>query len=159
MVSVGSLSVFGQIDGAPGLRVGTTNVTIDPSAYITYMSIEDVQAIEGLTDFHVLKDGTMYMMRFSLIDKNGYAAASDAIVVFGIYDKNLGNINYRDVFGVNASDFGEYKLALTGQPFIAYVWQEPESQIEKDHYCNKEAKISVMLPDGRAFETEDTIYE
>jgi len=126
----------------------------------------------GLTNFVVLKDGTLYKVRFTLVDRDGYAIYRDGNVLFQIYEKSSSfnkdfeletelTLLYEHAFDIKASDFAEYKLALTGQPVYAYAWQFKASDIKEP----KESDISTGLavieftaPDGEKFKTEEMIF-
>jgi hypothetical protein len=88
----------------------------------------DVNSIMGVTQFVVIKDGSLYKARFSLVDKDGVAAASDAVVGFLITDEN-GHTLYNKGFQISGSDFSQYKLLLTGAPIFAYAWQFDGSDV------------------------------
>ena len=83
----------------------------------------DVESIAGVTQFVAVKDGSLYKMRFSLVDNDNVASASDADVAYGIMDKDNRQLLYNDTFQINASDFQQYQLILTGAPIHAYAWQ------------------------------------
>ena len=70
-------------------------------------------------------------------------AASDAQVLFVVIS-NSGLERYRDEFNVTASEFKQYKLQLTGQPFIAYAWQIP-NKISGIESSPDTATITVKL--------------
>jgi hypothetical protein len=64
---------------------------------------------------------------------------------------------YKDEFNVKASEFKQYELQLTGQPFIAYAWQIPE-KVSGIASSPDTATITVTLPNGKTFTAEDTIF-
>jgi hypothetical protein len=102
--------------------------------------------IAGITGFHVIKDGSITKLRFSLVDDQGYAAASDALVHVKTYA-------YDQEFQISASDFKEYRLQLTGQPVYAYAWQTTESIGRDTHVV-----LTVTLPNGEQFKTSDRVF-
>lgn len=101
--------------------------------------------IAGITQFIVIKDGSITKLRFSLIDDQGYAAASDAVV-------RVKSPNYEQEFSISANDFKEYKLQLTGQPIFAYAWQTTED-LGSDY-----VGITVTLPNGKQFTDSDRVF-
>jgi hypothetical protein len=109
----------------------------------------DVEAINGLTNFVVLHDGTLYKARFTLVDNEGYVAASDgkvhAVICGAVYN-----------FPFIADEFQQYKLQLTGQPIVAYAWTMQDSDIHADGMCD--ATITVTLSNGKSFETNTTVF-
>jgi hypothetical protein len=133
-------------------------IIIIPIAVVLYLLIgvgsqpyinTNVDEVAGITQFHVIRDGSITNVRFSLIDNNGNAAASDAMVNLRI------SSNYGDEFPVSANDFKQYRLQLTGQPVIAYAWQINES-IDLD-IGGTEAILIVTLPNGKVFRASDTV--
>jgi hypothetical protein len=107
---------------------------------------KNIDEIAGLTQFHVIKDGTITKLRFSFVDDQGYVAASDATVHVKIYA-------YDQEFSISANDFKQYRLQLTGQPLIAYAWQTTE-RIGRDTYVQS----NVTLPNGKQFTASDRVF-
>lgn len=110
---------------------------------------KDVSAIQGISQFVVLEQGSQYIARFSLVDTDMGPAAADVNVRFRIGSQ------YEDSFRVGAGDFQQYELALTGQPFIAYAWNLPS---DFTLYGSETAYITVELPDGRAFTADARVF-
>jgi hypothetical protein len=113
----------------------------------------DVNSIVGLTQFYVIKDGGLYKMRFSLLDKDNAAAASDADVVFAIRDSSHNNL-YSTAFHISSYDFKEYALILTGSPIIAYAWQINAGDVRTFSDSVKTAVLTVTLPNGKVFNAQ-----
>lgn len=117
----------------------------------------NVEAISGVTQFYILEDGSLTKIRFSLIDNEGYVAASDANVSFVVTSES-GRELYRDEFSVKASDFQQYQLQMTGQPIFAYAWQIPELiEADGDSLSLDTALLTVTLPNGKVFTAEQKI--
>ncbi len=71
--------------------------------YNTYTN-KDVETIQGNNQVFVLKDGSMYKMRFNLVDSESGPAASDTKVSFVVTNDETGNERYRQDFDISASD-------------------------------------------------------
>jgi hypothetical protein len=104
-----------------------------------------VDEIAGISSFVVIEEGSITKLRFSLIDDEGYAAASDANVHFRISA-------LEQEFPVSANEFQEYKLQLTGQPIYAYAWQINERIPEGT------AVLTVTLPNGKDFTASERVF-
>lgn len=78
--------------------------------------------ITGVSQFVVLKDGSLYKARFSFIDGNERPVTSDANVTFAAMTQANQTI-YERTFNVKAEQFQQYQLVLTGAPILAYAWQ------------------------------------
>lgn len=106
---------------------------------------KNVDDIAGVSQFVVYKDGSLTKFRFSMVDDNGYAAASDARVV-------LNTPKWKYNFTIDADEFQQYKLQLTGQPLIAYAWQDSKDQGSGDVF------LAVTLPNGKVFYAKDYLF-
>jgi hypothetical protein len=113
----------------------------------------DVNSIAGVSQFVVLKDGSLYKARFSLVDQDNYVSASDANVKFSIRDSS-GNDLYSRAFNIGSYDFEEYKLLLTGAPIIAYAWQFNQGDVRGSSDSFKTSYLTVSLPNGKVFDAQ-----
>src|SRR5918997_6971018 len=88
----------------------------------TVYKAENPEQITGVSQFVVLKDGSLYKARFSFIDRNERPVTSDANVTFSAKTQANQTI-YERAFNVKAEQFQQYQLVLTGAPILAYAWQ------------------------------------
>ena len=106
--------------------------------------------ITGVTQFLVLKDGILYNIRFSLVNKDSAAIPSDANVTFAVKTKSGDNVLYSRDFSINSQDFQRYRFVITGYPMVAYAWQLNATDLDK--YPSGDfpaAFLNVTLPNGR----------
>jgi hypothetical protein len=119
----------------------------------------DSNNITGVTQFFVLKDGSLYNIRFSLVNKYSVAVPSDANVTFAAKTKSgRDDALYSRDFSINSQDFQRYRFVITGFPMVAYVWQLNATDLDK--YPSGDfptAYLNVTLPDGRTFNAS-TLY-
>jgi len=120
----------------------------------------DSNNITGVTQFFVLKDGSLYNIRFSLVNKYSVAVPSDANVTFAAKTKSGGdNVLYSRDFTINSQDFQRYRFVITGFPMVAYAWQLNATDLDK--YPSGEfptAYVNVILPDGRTFNASTSYF-
>jgi hypothetical protein len=118
----------------------------------------DVASIAGVTQFIAMKDGSLYKMRFSLVDNDNVASASDADIVF-VIKNSAGRTLYSSNFHIIASDFQQYQLILTGAPVYAYAWQVGSGDIPSLSSGEvHDAFLLVKLPDGRVFDAKTSLF-
>jgi hypothetical protein len=113
----------------------------------------DSNDITGVTQFFVLKEGSLYHIRFSLVNKDSAAVPSNANVTFAAKTKSGGdNVLYSRDFAIHSQDFQRYRFVITGFPMVAYAWQLNATDL--DEYPSGDfpmAYLNVTLPDGRIF--------
>jgi hypothetical protein len=116
--------------------------------------------ITGVTQFFVLKDGSLYNIRFSLVNKDGAAVPSNANVTFTAKTKSGGDdVMYSRDFNINSQDFQRYRFVITGFPMVAYAWQLNATDLDK--YPSGDfptAYLNVTLPDGRIFNASTSYF-
>jgi len=108
--------------------------------------------ITGVTQFFVLKDGSFYNIRFSLVNKDSAAVPSDANVTFAAKTKSGVDVLYSRDFSIKSQDFQRYRFVITGFPMVAYAWQLNATDLDK--YPSGDfptAYLNVTLPNGRMF--------
>jgi hypothetical protein len=163
---LGTMIVIGLASSGPTAIEEVTNDKEPETKMITKTDVF------GLTGFVVLKDGTLYKARFTLVDKDNYALYRDGHVLFQIYEKSSifnkdfeletkQTLLYERSFEVKASDFAEYKLALTGQPIYAYAWQFKVSDVKEPKESDISMGVAVIeftTPDGETFKAEETVF-
>jgi hypothetical protein len=114
----------------------------------------------GVTQFFVLKDGSLYDVRFSLVNKDNAAVASNANVTFAAKTKSGDDVLYSRNFSINSQDFQRYRFVITGFPMVAYAWQLNATDLDK--YPSGDfptAYLNVTLPDGRTFNASTSYSE
>jgi hypothetical protein len=120
----------------------------------------DSNNITGVTQFFVLKDGSLYNIRFSLVNKYSVAVPSDANVTFAAKTKSGGDdVLYSRDFSINSQDFQRYRFVITGFPMVAYAWQLNATDLDK--YPSGDfptAYLNVTLPDGRTFNASTSYF-
>ena len=116
--------------------------------------------ITGVTQFFVLKEGSLYHIRFSLVNKDNVAVPSDANVTFAAKIKSGGDdVLYSRNFSINSQDFQKYRFVTTGFPMVAYAWQLNATDLDK--YPSGDfptAYLNVTLPDGRTFNASTSYF-
>jgi hypothetical protein len=112
--------------------------------------------ITGVTQFYVIKDGSLYKVRFSLTDKNNNAVSNDAKVNF-VVNSNNGNPIFKQNFDVKANDFKEYHIILTGAPILAYMWQINGTALSHNQSYFPKAILTLTIPNGKSFSTDQSI--
>jgi hypothetical protein len=120
----------------------------------------DSNNITGVTQFFVLKDGSLYDVRFSLVNKDNAAVASNANVTFAAKTKSGDDVLYSRNFSINSQDFQRYRFVITGFPMVAYAWQLNATDLDK--YPSGDfptAYLNVTLPDGRTFNASTSYSE
>jgi hypothetical protein len=120
----------------------------------------DSNNITGVTQFFVLKDGSLYNIRFSLVNKYSVAVPSDANVTFAAKTKSGGDdVLYSRDFSINSQDFQRFRFVITGFPMVAYAWQLNATDLDK--YSSGDfptAYLNVTLPDGRTFNASTSYF-
>ena len=120
----------------------------------------DSNDITGVTQFFVLKEGSLYHIRFSLVNKDNAAVPSNANVTFAAKTKSGGdNVLYTRDFTINSQDFQRYRFVITGFPMVAYAWQLNATDL--DEYPSADfptACLNVTLPDGRIFNASTSYF-
>jgi hypothetical protein len=115
--------------------------------------------IAGVTQFFVLKDGSHYNVRFSLVNKDSAAVPSDANITFTAKTKSGDDVLYSRDFSINSQDFQRYRFVITGFPMVAYAWQL--NAVDLDKYPSSDfptAYLNVTLPDGRIFNVSTSYF-
>jgi hypothetical protein len=115
--------------------------------------------ITGVTQFFVLKDGSLYNVRFSLVNKDSAAVPSDANVTFAAKTKSGDDVLYSRDFSINSQDFQRYRFVTTGFPMVAYAWQLNATDLDK--YPSGDfptAYLNVTLPNGRTFNASTSYF-
>ena len=113
-----------------------------------------------MTQFFVLKDCSLYDVRFSLVNKDNAAVASNANVTFAAKTKSGDDVLYSRNFSINSQDFQRYRFVITGFPMVAYAWQLNTTDLDK--YPSGDfptAYLNVTLPDGRTFNASTSYSE
>ena len=117
----------------------------------------DPNKITGITQFFVLKDGSLYKARFSLTDKDNSIVTSDAKVNFDA-KTDTGVTLYHTGFNVKSDDFKTYSLVLTGAPIVAYAWQINGQSLAHPPNVFPKAYLTVTLPDGKSFNADTSFF-
>jgi hypothetical protein len=118
----------------------------------TMLEADPNNNITGVTQFFVLKDGSFYNIRFSLVNKDSAAVPSDANVTFAAKTKSGEDVLYSRDFSIKSQDFQRYRFVITGFPMVAYAWQLNATDLDK--YPSGDfptAYLNVTLPNGRMF--------
>jgi hypothetical protein len=126
----------------------------------TVLEADSNNNITGVTQFFVLKDGSLYNVRFSLVNKDNAAVASNANVTFAAKTKSGDDVLYSRNFSINSQDFQRYRFVITGFPMVAYAWQLNATDLDK--YPSGDfptAYLNVTLPDGRTFNASTSYSE
>jgi hypothetical protein len=120
----------------------------------------DANNITGVTQFFVLKeDGSLYNVRFSLINKDSVAVPSDANVTFAAKTKSGDDVLYSRDFSIKSQDFQRYRFVTTGFPMVAYAWQLNAKDLDK--YSSGDfpiAYLNVTLPNGRMLNASTSYF-
>jgi hypothetical protein len=120
----------------------------------------DSNNITGVTEFFVLKDGSVYNIRFSLVNKDGAAVPSDANVTFAAKTKSGDDdVLYSRDFSIKSQDFQRYRFVTTGFPMVAYAWQLNATDLDK--YPSGDfptAYLNVTLPNGKMFNASTSYF-
>ena len=102
-------------------------------------------------------DEDKYRLRFTLSDA-GFAQIREAgHVSLKILDSQQ-NTLYSESFAVHKSDFGTYHLVLTGEEFLAYVWEIPTHKVKKGVGAYGSAKIVFTDGGGNKFSSENSVF-
>jgi hypothetical protein len=117
----------------------------------------DPSKITGVTQFFVLKDGSLYKARFSLTDKDNNIVTSDGKVSFDA-KTDTGLALYHTDFNVKSEDFKTYSLVLTGAPVIAYAWQINGQSLTHPSNVFPKAYLTVTLPNGKSFNADTSFF-
>ena len=116
--------------------------------------------ITGVTQFFVVKDGRLYNIRFSLVNKDSAAVPSDANVTFVAKTRSGDDdVLYSRDFSIKSQDFQRYRFVTTGFPMVAYAWQL--NVIDLDKYPSGDfptAYLNVTLPNGRMFNASTSYF-
>jgi hypothetical protein len=118
----------------------------------------DPNNITGVSQFYVLKDGSVYNVRFSLVNNQSSVVTSDAHVSFAAKTKS-GDVFYIREFDVKSGDFQTYNLVLTGAPITAYAWQITNGTQLSSYQSSggpPTAYLNVTLPNGKMFRASTT---
>jgi hypothetical protein len=122
----------------------------------------DPDKITSITQFHVLKDGSFYKIRFSLSDKdNSGVVTSDANVSFTAKTNNnntSSHILYRKDFSIKSEQFQTYAIVLTGAPIVAYTWQLNATDLQAQPGQFPMAYLNVTLPNGRMLNASTSYF-
>ncbi len=116
-------------------------------------------------------EGSLYRIRFSLVDANDVVATSNAKVSFAMLVDATNQTLYSRTFDIKSTDFQTYQLVLTGAPIVAYSWQVDSSEIARPQSVTnnnnqttsldntmKTALLTVTLPNGKTFTTDTTFF-
>jgi hypothetical protein len=112
----------------------------------------------------VLKDGSLYKIRFSLSDKdNSGIVTSDANVSFTAKTNNNNNytsshVLYRKDFSIKSEQFQTYAIVLTGAPIVAYTWQLNATDLQAQPGQFPMAYLNVTLPNGRMLNASTSYF-
>jgi hypothetical protein len=87
--------------------------------------------ISDLSNFTAYRTGSVYEIRFSLVDKNGTLQGSDFTGHLQIIDLE-NNTLYQQMMNGKASDFQYYSTDYTGQSIYAYMTQIDESSVHSE---------------------------
>lgn len=117
----------------------------------------DPNKITGITQFYVIKDGSLYKARFSLTDKDNGIVTSDAKVSFDA-KTDSGISFYHTDFNVKSEDFKTYNLVLTGAPVVAYAWQINGQSLAHPSNVFPKAYLTVTLPNGKSFNADSSFF-
>jgi hypothetical protein len=112
----------------------------------------DPNKITGISQFVVLKDGSLYKVRFSLVDQNNAYVTSDAHIHFFVCcDQSATTpiLLYNAQGDIKAEQFQTYNLVISGAPIVAYAWQI-DGNAFVNSYSNT-ATLVVTLPGGKSF--------
>jgi hypothetical protein len=117
--------------------------------------------ITGVTQFFVVKDGSLYNIRFSLVNKDSAAVPSDANITFVAKTRSGDDddVLYSRDFSIKSQDFQRYRFVTTGFPMVAYAWQLNVTDLDK--YPSGDfptAYLSVTLPNGRMFNASTSYF-
>ncbi|MDQ4067394.1 MAG: hypothetical protein M3114_07390 [Thermoproteota archaeon] len=128
----------------------------------------DPDRITGISQYFVLRDGSLYKARFSLVDANNAVVTSDAAVKWVVKaDAAYGQELYRQEFNIKSIDFQTYQLVLTGAPVVAYSWQIDGNSFPEQFSSASSstglprAKVGILevtLPNGKNFTADTTFY-
>lgn len=95
------------------LFLGVT-IVLSFIAHGTVLEVDSNNNITGVTQFFELKDGSLYNVRFSLVNKDNAAIASNANVTFAVKTKSGDDVLYSRNFSINSQDFQRYRFVITG---------------------------------------------
>jgi zinc-ribbon domain len=137
--------------------------------------------ITGVSQFFVIRDGNLYNVRFSLVDRNQSVVTSDANATFTVKSQT-GATLYERAFAIKSTDFQTYQLVLTGAPIVAHAFQINSSEIAPQEAAAtltrngtssggggttttptldsgmKTAYLTVTLPNGKSFTAQTTFF-
>jgi hypothetical protein len=153
--------VIAAVVGLATLVVGVPIAASFIAPGIVYKT--DPDKITSITQFHVLKDGSLYKIRFSLSDKdNSGIVTSDANVSFTAKTNNNNNtssyILYRKDFSIKSEQFQTYAIVLTGAPIVAYTWQLNATDLQAQPGQFPMAYLNVTLPNGRMLNASTSYF-
>jgi hypothetical protein len=104
----------------------------------------DPNKITGITQFYVIKDGSLYKARFSLTDKDNGIVTSDAKVSFDA--KTDSGISFYHTY------------MLTGAPVVAYAWQINGQSLAHPSNVFPKAYLTVTLPNRKSFNADSSFF-
>lgn len=113
--------------------------------------------ITGVSQYFVLKDGSLYKVRFSLDNKNNAFVTSAAKINFIVKTQD-GRTLFSDTFNIKSEDFQTYSLVLTGAPVVAYSWQIDGSKLQHSDTDFPKAYLTVTLPNGKSFNADAPVF-
>jgi hypothetical protein len=154
-----SIGVFFALIIIVGVIASTTNHSTNSSTNqsIDQAKIDNANKITGVTNFLILKEGSLYQARFSLVDANNDQMASDANVTVQV-KRDDGSLVYSQNFTVSQDDFKTYQLQLTGTQFLAYAWQIDASNLQHSDLEVLKGYLTVTLPNGKTYSTDTSVF-
>lgn len=135
----------GIADG-PADTVSSSNTNQSPQRVVTATSVSRIDRLFVLGS----SSENAYQARFTLVDANQAELGEDGDVSFVIVDSANRSLYERN-FSVKKNDFQTYQLVLTGQPFLAYVWEFPTSDVRPGIGTFGTAKVTFTSNDGQVF--------
>jgi hypothetical protein len=133
-------------DGTNVINNTQVNPVSSQSAQVNPTRVNKVDRVFVLGD----ESDNVYQARFSLVDANQVEISEDGEVSFAITDGS-DRILYQEQFSVSKNDFENYQLVLTGQPFLAYVWDIPVSKVNPGVGTFGTASVIFTAKDGNDF--------
>lgn len=112
---------------------------------------------EYIGNFITIADENKIEARFSLSDSSKEYISGDGVGEVRIINSK-GETVYTGSTNVKKEDFGTYTLILTGEEFLAYVWEIPIDEIKKSTSSSGTIYLKFRTKNGEFEEIDDSVW-
>lgn len=112
---------------------------------------------EYISNFIAIVDENTIEARFSLRDRSKEYVPGDGVGEVRIINSNEETV-YTGSTNVKKEDFGTYTLILTGEEFLAYVWEIPIDEIKKSTSSSGTIYLKFRTKNGEFEEISDSVW-